>query len=127
MTSTVNRRYYIRTALFMTGYILVNAAAISGAFDDMKAPATFVFALIVTAPIIGHIWAYLAWLRDCDEYLRALNAKRFVVATGVTLAIATGWGFLELYAKTPHVSPALIFPLFWLALAAVAPFIRTTH
>lgn len=125
--SNTNRKYYIRTALFMGGYIAVNVAAIFGAFDDMKSPATWFFAMLVTAPVIGHIGSVLVWMRDSDEFVRAVAAKRFIAATGIAMAIATAWGFMELYAKAPHVSAAMMFPLFWFSFALSSPFIRTSH
>lgn len=126
-TTTVARKYHIRTALFMGGYLTVNLAAILGAFDNMKAPGTWAFSLVVAAPVVGQIWALLAWMRDSDEFVRALAAKRFIAAAGLAMAIASAWGFMELYAEAPHLSPALIFPLFWAAFGIVSPFIRTTH
>lgn len=105
----------------------VNVAAITGAFDGLKPPGTWGLALVVTAPIIGHIWATLAWMRDSDEFVRALAAKRFVVATGATLAIVSIWGFMELYAKAPHVSAAMVYPLLWASFGLSSSFIRTSH
>lgn len=123
----VNKKYRIRATLFMGAYVAVNLAAITGAFDSMKPPGTWVFSLVVAAPVIGHIWAFLVWMRDSDEFVRSLAAKRFIAATGVALAIASIWGFMELYAKAPHISAAMVYPLLWAAFAAVTPFIRTSH
>lgn len=125
--ATVNQKYRIRAALFMVAYIAVNVAAIFGSFDDMRPPGTWAFSLVVAAPVIGHIWAFLAWMRDSDEFVRALAAKRFVVASGVALAVASVWGFMELYAKAPHISAAMVYPLVWAAFGSVSPFIRTSH
>ena len=126
-TAIVNKKYRIRATLFMAAYIAVNVAAITGAFDNMKSPGTWAFSLVVAAPVIGHIWTFLIWMRDSDEFVRTLAAKRFIVATGVTLAIASIWGFMELYAKAPHVSAAMVYPLLWAAFGLVSPFIRTSH
>lgn len=125
--SETNRKYLIRASLFMGAYVAVNLAAITGAFDGMKPPGTWVFALIVAAPVVGHIWAFLAWMRDSDEFVRVLAAKRFIIAAGVTLAITSVWGLLELYAKTTHVSAAMVYPLFWAAFGTISPFVRTSH
>jgi putative oxidoreductase len=125
--STVNKKYYLRTALFMGGYVAINLAALTGAFDDLKSPGTWGFALAVTAPVAGQIWAMLAWMRDSDEFVRAVAAKRFVVATGIAMAVATAWGFMELYAKAPHISAVMMFPLFWLSFGMSSPFIRTSR
>ncbi|HEY8961283.1 MAG TPA: hypothetical protein VIM57_03695 [Luteolibacter sp.] len=126
-THTAARKYRIRTTLFLSGYVAVNLAAILGAFDNMKPPGTWVFSLIVAAPVVGQIWALLAWMRDSDEFVRALAAKRFIAATGLAMAIASAWGFMELYAHAPHVSAAMIYPLFWAAFGCVSAFIHTTR
>ena len=125
--SETNKKYFIRAALFMGSYVAVNVAAITGAFDDMKPRGAWGFSLAVAAPVIGHLWSYLIWMRDSDEFVRTLAAKRFIVATGVTVAIASIWGFMELYAKAPHVSAAMVYPLLWAAFGIVTPFIRTSH
>lgn len=126
-TDSVARKYRIRTALFLGGYVAVNLAAILGAFDDMKSPATWVFSLVVAAPVVGQIWALLAWMRDSDEFVRALAAKRFIAAAGLAMAIASAWGFMELYAHAPHISAALFYPLFWAAYGFASVFIQTTR
>lgn len=125
--SETNRKYLIRAGLFLGAYVAMNVAAITGAFDGMKPRGAWGFSLVVAAPIIGHIWSYLVWMRDSDEFVRLLAAKRFIVATGVTLAIASIWGFMELYAKAPHVSAAMVYPLLWAAFGIVSTFIRTSH
>jgi hypothetical protein len=124
---SANRRYRIRTFLFMGGYVAVNVAAIFGAFDDLKPRAAVAFALVVSAPLIGHLWAFLAWMRESDEFVRGVATRRLVIASGITLAVCSVWGFMELYAKAPHVSPAMVVPLLWLAYGIVSPFIRTSH
>lgn len=126
-TAETNRKYAIRAALFLGAYVAINLAAISGAFEGMRPRGAWGFSLVVAAPVIGHIWSYLAWMRDSDEFVRALTAKRFIVATGVALAVASIWGFMELYAKAPHVSAAMVYPLLWLCFGLVSPFIRTSH
>jgi len=126
-TAETNRKYLIRASLFMGAYVAINLAAITGAFDDMKPRGAWGFSLAVASPVIGHIWSYLVWMRDSDEFVRTLTAKRFIVATGITLAITSIWGFMELYAKAPHVSAAMVYPLLWASFGFVSPFIRTSH
>ena len=85
---SANRKYIIRTVLFMGGYIAANLAALSGAFDDITPRGALAFALVVSAPILGHIWAFLAWIRESDEFVRGIATKRFVMAGGITLAVS---------------------------------------
>ena len=127
MKSDVDTKYVIRTALFMGGYVAVNIAAIFGAFDDIRPPGSWAFGLIVAAPVAGHLWAFIRWMQDSDEFRRALTAKRFVVATGITMALVSAWGFVEIYAKAPHFPLAMVLPVLWAMWGLVTPFIRTTH
>lgn len=122
-----HRRYVIRTFAFMVPYVLVNMAAISGAFDDRGRPGSWLLGLAVAAPVAGQIWATLALMHDADEYVRALTAKRFILASGSAMAIFSAWGFVEEYARAPHVSGFMIYPLFWACYAVISPFVRTTR
>jgi putative oxidoreductase len=126
--TAAGKRYVIRTLGFMSGYVAVNVAAIFGAFDDIATPvAAWALALVVSAPVIGQIWATLSLMRESDEFVRALIAKQFIVASGLAMAIASVWGFGESYAQAPHIPAWLIYPLFWACFGLVAPFIRSSR
>jgi hypothetical protein len=122
-----HRRYVIRTFAFMTPYVAMNVAAMSGAFDGRSTPDSWLLGLAVAAPVVGQIWATLALMHDADEYVRALTAKRFILAAGAAIAIFTAWGFCEEYARAPHVSGYMVYPLFWLCYGIISPFVRTTR
>ena len=122
-----DRRYIWRTAAFMTGYVAVNLAAITGAFDDIGKTAAWVLALVVAAPVAGQIWAVLVWMRDSDEFVRAIAAKRFVIAAGAAMALFSAWGFRETYAGAAHAPGWLIYPLFWAAFGLVTPLVRNSR
>lgn len=124
---TAGQRYRIRTVTSLGGYIAINGAAISGAFDDLTGPGKWGFALAVTAPVAAHIWATLRLMAESDEFIRALLAKRFVIASGLTMAIYTAWGFMESYAGAWHAPGWLVYGLFWAAYAVVSPFVRTSR
>ncbi|MFZ5729336.1 MAG: hypothetical protein ACOY4G_08305 [Pseudomonadota bacterium] len=121
------RRYVRRIAAFGGGYVAVNVAAIFGAFDDIGATAAWVLALAVAAPVAGQLWALLALMRDSDEFVRAVEAKRFILASGGAIALFSAWGFGESYANAPHAPGWLVFPLFWAIYGAVSPFVRTSR
>lgn len=121
------KKYLIRTFLFMGGYVAINSAAITGAFDDIGHTAGLVLGLLVAAPVAGQIWATLALMNDSDEFVRALLAKRFIVASGLAMTVATAWGFMESYGDAPHIPAWIIYPLFWALFGLVSPFIRTTR
>ena len=121
------KQYVLRTALFMGGYTIVNVAAIFGAFDDARGIGAWALGLVVSAPVVGHIWALLVYMRDADEYVRGMMAKRFIVATGITMALISTWGFLELYAHARHFPVAMALPLLWFCFGVVSPFMRNSR
>lgn len=125
--SPPNRNHLVPFAAFLGGYIAFNLAAITGAFEGARPPGTWGLALAVSAPAIGLIWAHLAWLRASDEFVRAIHAKRFIVATGISMAAASAWGFMEIHGNVRHLSPALFVPVFYTAYLLVSPFIRNSH
>lgn len=122
------RRYVVRTLAFMSGYTAVNVAAILGAFDDLTSPvAAWLLAATVSAPVVGQIWATLSLMRESDEFVRALIAKQFIVAAGLTMAVATFWGFGESFADAAHVPAWFVYPLFWACFGVIAPFLRSSR
>lgn len=123
----VHRRFVTHTVALYSVYSIANIAAIFGAFDHVPAASNYGFALALGITVATHLWAFVVWLRDSDEFVRTLAAKRFIVATGLTMAFTTTWGFLELYAEAPHFPLALILPVLWGSWGLVTPFIRTTH
>lgn len=126
--TSANRRYVVRTMAFMSGYVAINVAAIFGAFDDIASPvAAWALALAVSAPVVGQIWATLSLMRDSDEFVRAVTAKQFILASGLAMAIASVWGFGESYADAYHIPAWIIYPLFWACFGLVAPFVRSSR
>ena len=126
--TSAGRRYAIRTMTFMGGYVAVMAATIGGAFDRIQnTPAAWGLALAVAAPIAGQIWATLSFMRDSDEYVRAVTAKQFIIAAGVAMALFSAWGFGESFAGAPHAEGWLIYPLFWAIFGCVAPLVRSSN
>lgn len=123
------RRYMLRTWAFMVPYVAICVSMmVTDAFDDIIGkPAGWVLAAVISAPVIGQIWATLSLMRESDEFVRALTAKQFIVAAGLAMALATFWGFAETFAAAPHIPAWLIYPTFWAAYGCVAPFIRTSN
>ena len=120
-------RYVVRTLVLMGIYVAINLTAMMGVFHNFPHPWRYVLALAVAAPVAAQIWAVIARMRESDEFVRAMLAQRFVLAAGLCIAVASGWGFLELYAGTPHISATLVYPLFWASFAIVAPFVRSSR
>ena len=123
-----HKRYVIRTNLFMAGYVAVNVAAIFGAFDEIIGEAAgIVLGLAVAAPIAGQLWATLALMNESDEFVRAVTAKRFIIASGLAMALFSAWGFMESYGGAWHAPGWLIYPLFWGLFGLVSPFVKSSR
>lgn len=78
-------------------------------------PALWAVALLPALPVIAVFWLigrYIVELRD--EYVRMLEVRKALVATGITMTVATAWGFLEMMADAPHL-PLFWIPIIWFA------------
>lgn len=125
--SPAHKRYVLRTLGFMSGYVGAMMGVMFGAFDDIQGTlAAWALAVVVTAPVIGQLWATLALMSESDEFVRALTAKQFILSSGLAMALATLWGFGESFADAPHIPAWMIYPLFWACFGLVAPFVRSS-
>ena len=116
------RRYTIR----MLGFGLAYAVALVGAIMVMKQPwaptgaGAYLLAVLPALPVIGMIWTIMRLAVETeDEYQRFLFGRQILIATGLTLALATIWGFLEdsdLAADVPGYHVTLV----WLAMFGIA-------
>jgi len=78
--------------------------------NGLTGPAAYVVAILPALPIIGLFAAIGRYLvEESDEYLRMLQVRQTLVATGFALSIATAWGFLESFDLAPH------FDAYWIA------------
>ena len=110
------RRYQVRTIWLA----LLYAAALLGAVYAFKhqlvdGPAAWIVAVLPAFPLSAVFWIIGRYLIDLrDEYRRMLEVRKALVATGFAMTLATGWGFLEVYAHVPHV-PLFFVPIEWFA------------
>lgn len=121
-------RAYVRAvALWGTVYVAL-VVALSSARNAhwLTEPWNWLAAWTPAVPIAGVMWALLAYMRDSDEFVRALTAKRLVVALLLTQVLCSVWGFLEVYAGAQHVELYMVVPIFWAAYGAVCPFVRSS-
>ena len=92
------RRYTFR----ILGFGLAYAGCLIGAIMAMQqpwaptGPLAYLLAVLPALPVVGMIWAVFRLIAETDdEYQRFLFVRQILIATGLTLAIATIWGFLE--------------------------------
>lgn len=125
MTSAA-RAYAFRTFFFMLGYVIALFLAVGGALDAIGGVSGWFLAAAVSAPVAGQIWATLAFIRDSDEFVAAVTAKRFILAAGVTFALCVFWGFAEKFAGAPHIEGWWVYVVFWALMGLMPVFIRGT-
>ncbi|PTS87948.1 hypothetical protein DBR17_05260 [Sphingomonas sp. HMWF008] len=76
-------------------------------------PALWLIALLPAVPLSLVFWFYGQFFIELrDEYIRLLEIRKALIATGIVMMAATAWGFLESYAGAPHV-PLFAVPLAW--------------
>ncbi|MES2782650.1 MAG: hypothetical protein V4657_07640 [Pseudomonadota bacterium] len=111
---------FIPASVLYVGAIILASTLIP---DDAKAsPLTIGIALLPGMACITMIWAMARLLVEMeDEYLRLIEIKKALIATGFALAVAATWGLLELYTDVQKLPVFLIFPM-WCGGLAIAQF-----
>ncbi len=120
MSMNPAQRRYIRHMIALSiAYILAVMVASALIPDGAAAtPLTIGIALVPALATSGFIWAMARYVADLgDEYVRMLEIRKMLVATGMTLALASGWGILELFTDVPRVPLFFVFPVWCLGLA----------
>ncbi|MBB5984137.1 hypothetical protein [Sphingobium lignivorans] len=117
-TNIAYRRYLRRMVPISLAYVASVALATRLIPDDAPADTvTILIALVPGLAVFGWIWAMARLLIELDdEYLRLLEVRKFLVATGVTLAGTSIWGMVELYADVPRLPVFFVFPLWCVGL-----------
>lgn len=119
------RRYALRFLPLMGVYMVLLVAA-HLLLERLRpgGPLLYLLAVLPALPLVGVVWVlgqYIA--EEQDEYVRMLAVRSMLIATGVLLAAASMWGFLEAFAGLPHVPAFYAFPL-WAGALGVATCLR---
>jgi hypothetical protein len=113
-----HRAYLIRMAASMGAYAAVLSAVV-WAFDHHppQGPLRYGLAALPALPILGSIWAMGRYLvEEQDEYLRFRTIRAVLGGLGITLALATVWGFVETFAGGPPIPMYYIYIVFCAAM-----------
>lgn len=116
----VVKRYLRRHIWLSLAYVGAVALASAMIPDDAPADAlTISLALLPGLAVVGWLWAMARLLIELDdEYLRMLEIRKFLIATGITLAVCSTWGLLELFSPdVPRLPVFFVFPLWCGSLA----------
>ena len=122
------RRYQLRLGAALAAYIVTLSAALRfvGGGEVTGVPA-YALALLPGLSVAAMFWAIGRLLvEEADEYIRMLMVRQALVATGLTLSVATMWGFLENLGLVPHVDAFYIAILWFGGLGVGACYNRLT-
>ena len=113
ISNAAYRRYLRRFWPASILYVLAIALATWLIPDDARAsPLTVAIALLPGLGMVGMIWAIGRLLVELDdEFLKMLEIRKALAATGVVLTVASVWGILELYTDVPHLPVFFMFPI----------------
>ena len=115
---SVNARYTLGIALWMTLYVVILVGTISMiAHQHPTGMRLYILSVAPALPIGGTIFVFQRHLGKVDEYVRGVLTKRFVTATGVTLFLCTAIGFWENGTGQTIMPLYLVYPTFWVAFA----------
>ncbi|MDJ0909657.1 MAG: hypothetical protein QNI99_10715 [Woeseiaceae bacterium] len=103
--SATNRRFLLRLGVSaaVLGLSVVLIRHVIGQ-ELVSGPLLWGLALIPGLAMVGIFYAYgMLIVEQKDEFIRMLVVRQLVIATGIALAFATVWGFLEEFGLVAHV------------------------
>ncbi|WP_447764368.1 hypothetical protein [Sphingopyxis panaciterrae] len=109
------RRYTIRLVVLMTLYvILIFTAGWTFRHSDIAGVPAIALAIAPALPIIGVFWAVMRLLvEESDEFMRMLQVRQCLFATGFCLTVMTIWEFLQNYDLVPAGNGGFGAAFFW--------------
>jgi hypothetical protein len=123
------RAYAAGIAFWMVAYAAILVGVILAIQQGLvpPGPIRYAVALAPSVPIAGVIFVAARYLREADEYLRAMMARRILWASGATFVLTTAWGFLEELAGAPHIALYWVFTVFGAFVGLSALFVRSAR
>jgi hypothetical protein len=108
------RRYSQRFSVAMAAYVVtILIAAFYAAKGHTHGPLAYMLATLPGLAVIAILVAIGLYLREeTDEFLRAIQTEALLWSCGITLAVATSWGFLQMFTDVYRAPLYLIFALF---------------
>lgn len=113
--SPATRRYVIRLLVLMSIYLITFFIAVR-AFraDAVHGFPAYVLAILPALPIIGVFWAVMRLLiEEPDEFIRLLQVRQCLFATGFCLTVMTIWEMLQNFDLVPLGNGGFGAAFFW--------------
>jgi hypothetical protein len=107
-------RQYLRRLVFAAALYLIAIFAAAELLDKQAPISSLALGVALTPGLavvmilysIGRLLIELS-----DEFLRMLEIRKALVATGITLAITSVWGLLEMFTAVPALPVFWVFPI----------------
>ncbi|QAY75628.1 hypothetical protein [Sphingosinicella sp. BN140058] len=121
-------RFYLLGALLNWAMFLAGILLLSWGRGTSALPAgwRWALAILLAASVAGQFVAAYRLIAVQDEYMRALTAKRVLIAAGVTLTLAVFAGIAMQFLGVPALPMWLLYPLFWGVFGMVSPLVRSS-
>ncbi len=104
------RRFFPTMALYVA---LVWISPLAIETTGATGPLLWGMAILPALPLMAVFWIIGRLLIELrDEYVRMIEIRKALVATGFAMSAASAWGFLEVYADAPHL-PLFTVPILW--------------
>lgn len=109
------RRYLVRLTVLMIIYVVALLIAVrTFRADAISGPAAYALAIAPALPVIGVFWAVMRFLvEERDEFIRLLQVRQCLFATGFCLTIMTIWEFLQNFDLVPAGNGGFGAAFFW--------------
>lgn len=120
------KRYIARFIPTMAVYV-ISIFTVSWVFNryEPSGPLAWGLALLPALPLLAVIAIMGLYLREeGDEFVRNVLVESMLWGVGLTLAIMTVWGFLEIYADAPRLPAFWAFPIFCMGMGLAQPLVR---
>lgn len=113
--SPATRRYLIRMAVLMSIYVLlIFTAGWTFRHTGISGVTAYALAIAPALPIIGVFSAVMRLLvEEPDEFIRMLQVRQCLFATGFCLTVMTIWEFLQNYDLVPPGNGGFGAAFFW--------------
>jgi hypothetical protein len=125
LSKMAQRNYVVRMALAAGLCVLFTAAAAMGfRFGHLSGVAGIVVAVLPAFPIMGTLVVTGLYLtEEKDDFQREVMVQSLLAGIGLTLSVATVWGYLEDFTHAPHMSLVWIYPMFWIFTGLAIPLV----
>lgn len=113
--SPATKRYLIRMIVLMSAYMIFLFGAVwTFRHTHISGIPAYALAVLPALPIIGVFWAVMRLLiEEPDEFIRMLQVRQSLFATGFCLTIMTVWEFLQNFDLVPQGNGGFGAAFFW--------------